>query len=139
MLAVLGDDPSAAVAAVNHLAAAVASPDWEETLTAYARCARIVRSIDRELPLQPAAYQEQVEHDLHRACERAAAKLDAAEDVAASLGHVLAGLVTPINIYFDTVLVNAENEDLRQARQALIQRIASLPAPVADLSRLQGF
>ena len=139
VLAVLGDDPSAAVAAVNHLAAAVASPDWEETLTAYARCARIVRSIDRELPLQPAAYQEQVEHDLHRACERAAAKLDAAEDVAASLGHVLAGLVTPINIYFDTVLVNAENEDLRQARQALIQRIASLPAPVADLSRLQGF
>ncbi|MCY4083242.1 MAG: glycine--tRNA ligase subunit beta [Caldilineaceae bacterium] len=139
VLAARGDDPFAAVGAVHHLAAAVSSPDWEETLTAYARCARIVRSIDRELPLQPAAYREKVEHDLHSACEGAAAKLDAAEDVAASLGHVLAGLVTPINIYFDTVLVNAENEDLRQARQALIQRIASLPAPVADLSRLQGF
>jgi len=37
------------------------------------------------------------------------------------------------------VLVNAEEEEVRQARQALIQRIARLPAPVADLSRLQGF
>ena len=139
VLAARGDDPFAAVEAVRHLAAAVASPGWEETLTAYARCARIVRSLDRELTLQPAAYQEQVEHDLHRACERATAELDAAGEVAASLGHVLAELVAPINIYFDTVLVNAENEELRQARQALIQRIARLPAPVADLSRLQGF
>ena len=139
VLAVRGDDPFAAVGAVHHLAAAVASTDWEETLTAYARCARIVRGIDHELPLQPAAYQEQVEHDLHDACERAAAKLDAAEDVAASLGYVLAGLAAPINRYFDAVLVNAEEEELRRARQALIQRIARLPAPVADLSRLQGF
>ena len=139
VLAARGDDPFAAVGAVNHLAAAVASPDWEETLTAYARCARIVRSINTELPQQPAAYQEQVEHDLHRACERAAAQLDGAEDIAASLGHVLAGLAAPINTYFDAVLVNAESEELRLARQALIQRIAQLPAPVADLSRLQGF
>ena len=139
VLAARGDDPFAAVEAVHHLAAAVASPGWEDTLTAYARCARIVRGISDELPLQPVAYQEQVEHDLHRACERAAVELDAAADVAASLGHVLADLVAPINIYFDTVLVNAENEKLRQARQALIQRIARLPAPVADLSRLQGF
>jgi len=35
--------------------------------------------------------------------------------------------------------VNAEQEDVRLARQALVQRIASLPASVADLSRLQGF
>ena len=139
VLAARGDDPFAAVGAVHHLAATVASTDWEETLTAYARCARIVRGIDHELPLQPAAYQEKVEHDLHDACERAAAELDAAEDVAASLGDVLAGLAAPINRYFDAVLVNAEEDELRRARQALIQRIARLPAPVADLSRLQGF
>ena len=139
VLAARGDDPYAAAGAVNHLAAAVAAPDWEETLTAYARCARIVRGIDGELPLHPAAYQEQVEHDLHSACEHAAAQLDSAEDVAASLNHVLTGLAAPINTYFDAVLVNAQDEELRLARQALIQRIAQLPAPVADLSRLQGF
>ena len=139
VLAARGDDPFAAVGAVHHLAAAVASPDWEATLTAYARCARIVRGIDRELTPQPAAYLEQVEHDLHSACDRAAAQLNGAADIAASLGRVLAELAAPINSYFDAVLVNAEEEEVRQARQALIQRIARLPAPVADLSRLQGF
>ncbi|MCY3994133.1 MAG: glycine--tRNA ligase subunit beta [Caldilineaceae bacterium] len=139
VLAARGDDPFAAVGAVHHLAAAVSSPGWEETLTAYARCARIVRGISDELPLHPAAYQEQVEHDLHSACDRAAARLNGAADTAELLGPVLAELAAPINSYFDAVLVNAEEEELRLARQALIQRIARLPAPVADLSLLQGF
>ncbi len=139
VLAARGDDPFAAVVAVHHLAAAVSAPGWEETLTSYARCARIVRGLDRELPLHPAAYREQVEHDLHSACDGAAAKLNGAADTAELLGPVLAALAAPINSYFDAVLVNAEEEELRLARQALIQRIARLPAPVADLSRLQGF
>ena len=115
------------------------SPNWEESFTAYARCARIVRTIDRELPLNPAAYQEEAERQLHNACENAAAKLEEAEDGAAALGHVLEELTAPINRFFDAVLVNAEEEEVRLARQALVQRIARLPAPVADLSRLQGF
>ena len=139
VLAVRGDDPYIAVGTVHHLAAAVASPNWEETFTAYARCARIVRGIDRELPLQPDAYQEKVEHELHSALESAAAKLEKAGDPAESLGQVLAELTAPINSFFDTVLVNAEEDDVRLSRQALVQRIAQIPAPVADLSRLQGF
>ena len=139
VLSVRGDDPYTAVGTVHHLAAAVASPNWEETFTAYARCARIVRGIDCELPLQPAAYQEKVEHELHSALESAAAKLEKAGDAAELLGQVLAELTAPINSFFDTVLVNAEEEDVRLARQALVQRIAQIPATVADLSRLQGF
>ena len=54
VLAARGDDPYAVADAVHHLAAAVASPNWEETFTAYARCARIVRGIERDLPLHPA-------------------------------------------------------------------------------------
>ena len=125
---VRGDDPYIAVGTVHHLAAAVASPNWEETFTAYARCARIVRGIDCELPLQPAAYQEKVEHELHSALESAAAKLEKAGDAAELLGQVLAELTAPINSFFDTVLVNAEEEDVRLARQALVQRIAQIPA-----------
>ena len=139
VLSVRGDDPYTAVGTVHHLAAAVASPHWEETFTAYARCARIVRGIDRELSLQSDAYQEKVEHELHSAWESAAAKLEKAGDAAESLGQVLADLTAPINSFFDTVLVNAEEEDVRLARQALVQRIAQIPASVADLSRLQGF
>jgi glycyl-tRNA synthetase len=139
VLAARGDNPFAAVGAVHHMVSTVASSDWEDTFTAYARCARIVRNIEHELPLRPAAYQEQVEHALHKAYENAATMLEGAEDVAETLGRVLADMAGPINNFFDAVLVNAEEETLRQARQALIQRIAQLPAPVADLSRLQGF
>ena len=139
VLAARGDDPFAAVGTVHHLAAAVVSPDWDEAFTAYARCARIVRDIKHQLPLHPTAYQEKVEYELHSACESAAAKLEGAENAAESLGQVLADLTAPINSFFEAVLVNAEEEDVRLARQALVQRIALLPAPVADLSRLQGF
>ena len=139
VLAARGDDPFAAVGAVQHLSSTVSSPVWEESFTAYARCARIVRNIEGQLPLRPAAYQEQVERDLHKSYENAAAKLDGADDVAELLGRVLTELADPINSFFDAVLVNAEEETLRLARQALVQRIAQLPASVADLSRLQGF
>ncbi|HEX9115895.1 MAG TPA: hypothetical protein VGA61_07500 [Anaerolineae bacterium] len=45
----------------------------------------------------------------------------------------------PINRFFADVLVNAEDPAVRQARLALVQRIAGVPAGVADLSLLQGF
>ena len=139
VLAAQGDDPYAAAEAVRHLTAAVAAPTWEESFTAYARCARIVRGIDLELPLNPAAYQVEEERKLHNVWEGAAAELDGADDAPEALGPLLAALTTPINRFFDTVLVNAHEEDVRLARQALVQRIALLPATVADLSRLQGF
>jgi len=139
VLAARGDDPFAAVVAVQHLAAAVASPGWGESFTAFSRCARIVRGIDRELPLNPAAYQADEERTLHKVFTGAAAELDSSDDAAEALGPVLAAIAPPINRFFDAVLVNAEQEDVRLARQALVQRIASLPASVADLSRLQGF
>ena len=139
VLAARGDDPYAAAESVGHLTATVASPAWEESFTAYARCARIVRAIEHELPLNPAAYQVEEERELHGACEGAAAELDGADNASEALGPLLAALVPPINRFFDAVLVNAEEEDVRLARQALVQRIARLPATVADLSRLQGF
>ena len=139
VLAVQGDDPCAAVEAVRHLTVAVTASTWEESFTAYARCARIVRGIDRELPLNSAAYQVEEEHILHSFWEGAAAELDGADDAPEVLGALLVELTAPINRFFDAVLVNAEEEEVRLARQALVQRIARLPAAVADLSRLQGF
>ena len=139
VLAARGDDPFAAVVAVQHLAAAVASPGWEESFTAFSRCARIVRGIDRELPLNPSAYQVDEERALHRVYTGAAAELDSADDASEALGPVLAAIAPPINRFFDAVLVNAEQEDVRLARQALVQRIARLSTRVADLSLLQGF
>ncbi len=107
--------------------------------TAYARCARITRSLETELQLRPDAYQDPVERKLHDAYVQAAADMFSVKEPAQRLGQALADLQKPIDTYFETVLVNAENETVREARLALVQHIAMLPASVADLSKLQGF
>lgn len=139
VLAARGDNPYAAQRACSALAALIEQPWWTGAFTAYARCARITRNLDRLLELNPAAYQELVERRLHTAYSAAAAIIQGADEPAHALGEALAGLQTPINAYFDNVLVNTEDDVLRQARLALVQHIAALPWSVADLSKLQGF
>ncbi|MBU6348836.1 MAG: glycine--tRNA ligase subunit beta [Chloroflexi bacterium] len=139
VLAVRGDNPVAAQRACQGLSRAVQLPGWSEAFTAYARCARITRTVAEELPLQSGAYQEAVEHELHQAVLEAAAQLANAAEAADLLGGVLLALQTPINRYFEQVLVNADTEPLRRARLALVQSVARLPGRVADLSRLPGF
>jgi glycyl-tRNA synthetase beta subunit len=49
------------------------------------------------------------------------------------------GLVSPINAFFDKVLVMVEDQVLRESRLGILQRIAGLIRPYADLSKLEGF
>jgi len=139
VLAARGDNPYAAQRACNALAALVSEPWWTDAFTAYARCARITRGLDRMLELNPAAYQEDVERRLHAAYAAAASAVQGADEPADALGEAMRSLQEPINAYFDAVLVNAEDETLRAARLALVQHIAALAWSVADLSKLQGF
>ena len=139
VLAVRGDNPAAAQRACAALSGLVAQAWWDETFTAYARCARIVRSLETRRELAPAAYETDAERTLHAVWAQAQAAVSGAEEPAQALASALRALTTPINAFFDAVLVNAEDASVRQARQALVQRIADLPSGVADLSKLQGF
>jgi glycyl-tRNA synthetase len=139
VLAVRGENPYAAVRACQALTELVHKSWWSDVFTAYARCARITRNLNELLELNPEAYVESVEHELHAACELAEAALAEIDDPAQQLGKQLRNLQKPINAYFDKVLVNAEDATLRQARLALVQRIARLSEHLADLSKLQGF
>jgi glycyl-tRNA synthetase len=138
-LAARGDNPAAAVRAASALAEAVRQPWWGDAFTAYARCARITRNLAERLALDPTAYVEDVEHALHAAFVAASDALNASSEPELILGEQLRSLHAPINAYFEAVLVNAEDSALRGARLALVQQIASLPASIADLSKLQGF
>jgi len=139
VLAVRGDNPTAAVRACTALSEIVQQPWWHDAFTAYARAARITRGLDQQMALDEAAYVEPVEHELHAAYAAAEAALAAAPEPAVLLGETLRALQTPINTFFERVLVNAEEETVRRARLALLQRIAQLPARVAELNKLQGF
>jgi glycyl-tRNA synthetase len=139
VLAVRGHNPYAALRACKEVSNIVQQPGWAETFTAYARCARITRNLEQTLDLNPGAYVEPVEHELHTAWQSAAVVLAEAPEPATELAAELHKLQAPINAYFDAVLVNAEDETLRHARLALVQQIATLPGQVADLSKLRGF
>ena len=50
----------------------------------------------------------------------------------------LAELRIPVDAFFETVLVNAEDEAVRANRLALLDRIRAATRRVADFSRIAG-
>ena len=141
VLAEQSHDPYRAAKAARELAALVQAPGWADVLTAYARCKRITRPLSETYALAPGHYTDAPTRGLYDAAQAAAARMAAsgAEPGVALLGEVLGDLQGPINRFFTDVLVMAEDPAVREARLALVQRIAALPDGIADLSQLQGF
>ncbi len=134
-----GDNPWLALQAARDLAAAVAQPDWQDTLNAFARCVRIVRPIEERYTVRPGDFTEPAERKLYTALQQVRASLTPASAMAAVIKAIRAQLVRPINEFFDGVLVMAEDEAVRQNRLALLQDIRALTSGYADFSQLQGF
>ncbi len=88
--------------------------------------------------VNPNLLPEQAEQDLYAALQRfvpeANAQFDAG-DYTASL-QTLAVLRAPVDAFFDDVMVNAEQLDLRLNRQGLLKSLHDAMNRVADLSRL---
>ena len=140
VLAEQAHDPYRAAAAARELAALTQAPDWTDVFTAYARCKRIVRALPETYALAPEHYTEAGDARLVRCvADVRSQRISESADSVATLGEVLRDLQAPINRFFTDVLVMAEDPAVRQARLALVQRIAALPDGIADLSQLQGF
>jgi glycyl-tRNA synthetase len=137
-LAEEGDDPARCRKGATELAEAVQADDWIDVLTAYARCKRIVKNLENTLPLSPSHYTEPATKELYAAWQEAAKQLQADRSVT-HLVSVLRDLQDPVNRFFDDILVMAKEPKVRDARLALVQRVAQLPCGLADLSALPGF
>lgn len=137
VLAVRGDNPTLARESAAQLAAWVAKDAWPVLLDNYARCVRITRGKPQYV-LNPAALQEDAEKALYAALSAAEGHVTSESDVDALL-EAFAPLVPLIQAFFDAVLVMAEDDALREARLALLQRIAALADGIVDLSKLEGF
>jgi glycyl-tRNA synthetase beta chain len=88
--------------------------------------------------INPALLQEAAEQQLAKALGSIAPQADAAfakGDFTASL-QALAALKTPVDAFFDTVMVNAEDPLLRANRLALLAQLQAAMNRVADLSKL---
>jgi glycyl-tRNA synthetase beta chain len=88
--------------------------------------------------VNPALLQEEAEKNLYAVMQKFVPESEAqfkAGDYTASL-QTLAALRAPVDAFFDDVMVNAEEMDLRLNRQGLLKSLHVAMNRVADLSRL---
>jgi glycyl-tRNA synthetase beta chain len=115
-------------------------PEAEALASANKRVVNILRKSGDEVApvVQPALLGEAAEAALFQALQRVAPGADAAfeaGDYTASL-QALAALRAPVDTFFDTVMVNAEDPALRANRLGLLSQLQAAMNRVADLSKL---
>ncbi len=136
--AVSGDNPSVTRQAVEVLTEWVQRDEWSEILPAFSRCVRITRDLPGQFDINPNLLIEAEESALYRAIANAEKALEQKHGFDNALTQV-EKLVQPINAFFDKVLVMVDDQPLRETRLGMLQRIAALVKPFADLSKLEGF
>ena len=129
-------DVAKRLAAVRAFAALPESP---ALAAANKRIGNILKKADEvDAHVNPALLKEDAEKALHAAMQKLLPESTAqfeAGDYTASL-QTLAALRAPVDAFFDDVMVNAEEMDLRLNRQGLLKSLHVAMNRVADLSRL---
>ncbi|MCW5238855.1 glycine--tRNA ligase subunit beta [Verminephrobacter eiseniae] len=140
--AVLAQRPQRLALVEKRLAAVrafAALPESPALAAANKRVANILKKVDAVDPhVNPGLLREQAEQDLYAALQRFVPEADAqfdAGDYSLSL-QTLAVLRAPVDAFFDDVLVNVEQMDLRLNRLGLLKSLHQAMNRVADLSRL---
>jgi glycyl-tRNA synthetase len=138
VLSAQGHNPYLASQAVTALSAWVKRPDWDRILPAYSRCVRITRDLVEIYTVEEGKFEEGAEKALYAALLEA----ENQERTAGSVDDFLNGftpLMPHIDQFFDQVLVMVEDEQVRENRLGLLQRISALADGVVNLSKLEGF
>ncbi|MAS35939.1 MAG: glycine--tRNA ligase subunit alpha/beta [Anaerolineaceae bacterium] len=138
VLAEQSTNPYRALVGTQQLSEWIKRPDWEPLLDSFARCVRITRSETQQYDIDAAAFAEAQEQALYAAYQKAASGLDASGNVDAFL-TAFEPMVPAVTAFFDHVMVNVDDEHLRQNRLALLQAIGNMQTGRADLSQLSGF
>ncbi|MEM6464163.1 MAG: glycine--tRNA ligase subunit beta [Pseudomonadota bacterium] len=139
------DDLLMVVRRVEALAELLASEDGQNLLAGTKRAAnilsaeedkktRIAEAVDSELLTEAAERSLSSAIDI---AEESAAEAIRNEDFATAM-RALGALRHPVDVFFDDVLVNADDEAVRANRLALLRRIRSATEAVADFSRISG-
>ena len=140
VLAAQSANPAAAAEAVKQLQAWVEREDWETILPGYARCVRIIRSAslrtDHLPPVNETLLVEPEEKKLYQAIKKNDKTRPSTVD---DFLNIVVKLIPSINLFFDKVLVMAEDQAVRENRLGLVGQIAGLARGLADLSKLEGF
>lgn len=138
--AVLGaqsDNPAGAARAVKQLSAWVGREDWSSILPGFARCVRILKTVDGgPQTVDESTLVDAEEKALFKAIKDTVNRQPSTVD---EFLEVVVKLIPSINAFFDKVLVMAEDENVKRNRLALVGQVANLSNGIADLSKLDGF
>ena len=134
------DDLVRLLARVHALQAFVATEDGVNLLAGYKRAANILKKEDWTPAGVHNPAPEPAEAALITALADAAPQAAVAvkaEDFAGAMA-ALAGLRAPIDAFFENVIVNADDPQIRAARLDLLARFRDAVQHVADFSRIEG-
>lgn len=141
-----GDDLLMIVARVDALGRFLETEDGEHLLAGAKRAMNILRIEEKKdgksydgAP-DPALLEQPQEKALAKAVdevEKAAASAVENEDFEAAMG-AMALLREPVDAFFDSVTVNADDPKLRENRLRLLNRIRATTQTVADFSKIAG-
>jgi len=113
--------------------------DFGPLAVAFKRVCNIVKD-GVDAAVNPALFQDPAEGELHQAASLATGKVDAAVSGKDYLGALteIAALKGAVDVFFEKVMVMAEDEAVRQNRLALLTEISRLFARVADFAKLSS-
>jgi glycyl-tRNA synthetase beta chain len=130
---------SSVVRKASALSDYVQTPDYKVTLESFNRVSNLAAKASAQQVVS-SLLQESAELELYRAWqsmhETYIKNLANAEEVEALLA--LSSLKAPITVFFDSVMVMAEDEQVRQNRLALLFNIAADLKQFCDFSKLMG-
>lgn len=114
--------------------------DFEPLAVAFKRAVNILRKAESEpdQPLDPALFQHRAETELFEAYRSVKDNVDRAldgSDFKAAL-RTIAGLRSPVDRFFEDVMVMDEDLQQRRNRLALLRSIADLFTHIADFSKI---
>ncbi|WP_366655966.1 glycine--tRNA ligase subunit beta [Fodinicurvata sp. EGI_FJ10296] len=142
------DDLVRLLARVRALESFLKTDDGANLLVAYRRAANIVRIEAKKdgqraedyAPVEPEMLTDAAETTLHAAIMATDEQIGplTAQDRFEDAMTVFAGLRGPVDAFFDTVTVNAEDGAIRRNRLALLQAMVTTMDRVATFSRIEG-
>ncbi|NLL21050.1 MAG: glycine--tRNA ligase subunit beta [Firmicutes bacterium] len=123
---------------VNFLQANRESEHLMQAAAAYTRAANLARQAPAGEPVDEKLFLEEVEKKLFGCYTAAKEKIERAveEDNFGQVLAELAGLKTPLDLFFDQVLVMVDDNRIRLNRLALLQQIKELFQLLADFSKI---
>jgi glycyl-tRNA synthetase beta chain len=140
------DDLTLLVARAEALADTLKTDDGVNLIQGFRRANNILAQAEAKDGVEysygpdPKFAETDAERALFAALDAAQAKIApamAAEDFRAAMA-AMADLRAPIDAFFESVVVNAENQMVRRNRLNLLHRIRSICLSVADLTKIEG-